>query len=351
MDTITSPTLLISRSRVRANIQRMRERARRHGLQLIPHFKTHQNSLIGTFFLETGTREIAVTSLRMAREFAALWPELTIAMPVNPREFPELGALAAKVRLTLFIVDPPTAKTMGQEVGATFRYYIEIDAGYGRTGVKPEGEDEIREIIANAGHHQFRGFYVHSGHTYGAESPAEIRQIHEETLKVLRQLRTSFSDMPNLQITIGDTPACSTQEIFDGVDAIGPGNFVYYDLVQENLGSCTADDIAICLAVPVVQVSADRETAIVHGGWTQLGKDQLGDGTYGRIVRIDKDGSRGEIIIGAAVTKLSQEHGTIQFPAGGLPGLKAGDILGILPVHACAMVHGMRLGGLQILTD
>jgi len=327
----------------------MADRAQQHGLQLIPHFKTHQHGQVGALLSEIGVKEIAVTSLRMAREHHKNWQAITIAMPVNPREIPELATLSAEVNLTVFLCDAKTAADISRESAADFRYYIEIDAGYGRSGVGIEDEAAIRSIIAATAHHQFRGFYVHSGHTYDTRSTNEIKEIHQSTLRSLRKLRNTFSDFPALEITIGDTPACSTQEDFSGVDAIGPGNFIYYDLVQEGLGSCTPDDIAICLAVPVVQVHAARGEVIVHGGWVQLGKDQLADGTYGRIVRIDDEGKRSGIVPGAAVVKLSQEHGTIRLPAAILEKLQTGDLLGILPVHACAMVHGMRATGEQIL--
>lgn len=362
LNTITSPTLLISEARVRRNLRRMTERAKRNGLAFRPHFKTHQSEEVGEWCREYGVTEVSVTSLRMAREFVGWgWEKITIAMPVNPREFAEIRALAEAAEISIFLTDTGTAGRLQEEVSSPLSYFIELNAGYGRTGVEIEDLKTIAGIIGASGHHGCRGFYVHSGHTYNAANQEEIARIHENMLGKIavfkRQLPEhgqSLTLVPvrnrlaqTFEFAIGDTPACSTQENFTNVTSIGPGNFIYYDLVQSDLGSCATDDIAVCLAAPLIQVFAERGEAVVHAGWVQLGKDILPDGTYGRLVYLSEDGNRSKIIPDAAVVKLSQEHGTVRLPADKLKGLKPGDLIGILPVHACAMVHGMRATGEQ----
>ncbi len=356
LKTITSPTLLISKPKTLRNIERMAARAKRHKLAFRPHFKTHQSRSVGEWFRSAGVDEISVTSLRMAKECVGFgWSDVIIAMPVNPRELAAIGALSETASISVFLTDPGTAEAMKDELRSPLPYFIELNAGYGRTGVPTTDLDVIVAIIKAAGHHPCRGFYVHSGHTYDAASQEDIGQIHTELLSELSTFRTATATMfaglsgeeliEPLEYAIGDTPACSTQENFAGITSIGPGNFVYYDLVQTGLGACTTADIAVCLAAPVVQVFPEQGKAVVHAGWVQLGKDQLADGTYGRLVRLNADGSWGAPTPNAAVVKLSQEHGTLSLPSAELEQLKPGDLVGILPVHACALVHGMRAVG------
>jgi D-serine deaminase-like pyridoxal phosphate-dependent protein len=362
LTTITSPTLLICEAKVRRNLQQMADRAKRHKLAFRPHAKTYQSQDVSNWIRELGVEEISVTSLRMANEFIEWgWEKLTIAMPTNPREFPEIKSLASKATISLFLTDKETALRMSREIPSPLGYFIELNAGYGRSGVDIKDLKTVTGIIEAAGHHHCRGFYVHSGHTYDALNQEEVTRIHKELLGKVAVLK---AEIPNLaqslipglvrgrleqifEFSIGDTPACSIQEDFTNITSIGPGNFVYYDLVQAGLGSCTTDDVAVCLAAPVVQVLPERGEAIVHAGWVQLGKDRLPDGTYGRLVRLSEDGSWSDIISDAAVIKLSQEHGTIRLPPAKLAELKSGDLVGILPVHACATVHGMRATGEQ----
>jgi len=167
LNTITSPTLLISKSKTIRNINRMADRADRHGLAFRPHFKTHQSREVGQWFKEYGVEEVSVTSLRMAREFAAFgWPKITIAMPVNPRDFSGIAALNDVSAISLFLADSGTAQRMKKELLVQHSYFIELTAGYGRTGVASNDLKTIEAIIEAAGHHHCRGFYVHSGHTY-----------------------------------------------------------------------------------------------------------------------------------------------------------------------------------------
>ncbi|NJW55689.1 hypothetical protein, partial [Salinimicrobium oceani] len=84
---------------------------------------------------------------------------------------------------------------------------------------------------------QFYGFYSHPGQTYAATSPEEVKEISAGVLNKLKALKRHFKEeFPELKIGLGDTPSCSLAEDFEGVDSIHPGNFVYYDLVQQNIG-------------------------------------------------------------------------------------------------------------------
>lgn len=353
LDSITSPTLLVSERRVRANLKRMSDRAKRHGLQLCPHFKTHQSLEVGAWCQDYGIEEITVTSLRMARFFAeAGWEKIAIALPLNARQLGDIEELAQSTELSVFLVSPAGATSLAEGVRTPLGYFIEIDAGYGRSGVPWRNTERIRSIIQRAGRHRFRGFYVHSGHTYDTVKVAAIGVIHQTLLERLAELKTAFADLRPVVAT-GDTPTCSTQEDFRGIDRIGPGNFIYYDLTQEQLGACAPEDIAACTAVPVVQHKGKE--IIVHGGWVQLGKDALhlpsGATIYGRMVLLNHDGSWDANLPLGTVTKLSQEHGTIQLAEGSGSGIHEGDLVGILPVHACAAVHGLRATGRTMYID
>src|SRR5512140_3613959 len=113
---IVKPTLLVDESRVRGNIARMAEKARRQGVRFRPHFKTHQSVEIGEWFREEGVHQITVSSLDMAEYFAAAgWDDITLAFPVNLRQLPGLSSLAWRVRLGLLIESPESAAALANE--------------------------------------------------------------------------------------------------------------------------------------------------------------------------------------------------------------------------------------------
>lgn len=346
---ITRPTLLLNRSICQANINKMADKAQKTNVQLIPHFKTHQSAKVGAWFREAGVNGITVSSVKMAGYFAEEgWQDITIAFPVNLLELDEIEILADKVDLKIFINSTEVAVGLRDQLTSPIKFYIEIDVGDGRSGLSPENHQEISKVLelTNSSHLHFEGFYTHAGHTYQAASPTEVEAISFVFMEKLRSLKSSFiKEYPHLKLSLGDTPSCSVMEDFKGIDRIHPGNFVYYDLVQESLGSNTVEEIAICLAVPVVSVFPERQELIVHSGWVHQGKDSLeapdGEVHYGLVVQLKEEGWSSPISRGR-VKKISQEHGVIGLPADILKEIKVGDVLGILPVHACATAFMMK---------
>lgn len=353
---ITSPTLLLNEQKCWANLKKLAQQAAKHNVQLAPHFKTHQSAQVSQWYRDYGVKAITVTSVKMARYFAEHgWDDITIAMPINIREIKAINTLASQIRLTVFVNSVETARLLHEQVTAPLPFYVEVDTGYHRSGVASDDTEEIRAILAAAqgSQLQFTGFYSHAGHTYGATTYQEVKRIHQETLQQLNQLKEIFqSEYPNVQLSLGDTPSCSLMDDFSGIDIIRPGNFVYYDLTQHFVGSNSVEEIAICLAVPVVSVHPERKEVVTHSGWAHLGKDSLtneaGKSWYGYVVNLTESGWS-EPLEGAYVAKLSQEHGTLHLPDNYLEKVKVGDLLGILPVHACTTV--VMMGKLTTLSE
>ncbi|MGB4820503.1 MAG: alanine racemase, partial [Saprospiraceae bacterium] len=175
---------------------------------------------------------------------------------------------------------------------------------------------------------------------------AEIVQIYHDTLKKLTHLKKEFSSIDiNPIISIGDTPSCSVVNDFTGVDEIRPGNFVFYDMMQYKLGSCTLKDIAVVLACPVVAKHSERNEIVIYGGAIHLSKeyltDEQGNRNFGWIVKL-KPNEWSEPVSDSYVKALSQEHGIIRTTNEFISELKIGDIVGILPVHSCLAANQMK---------
>lgn len=340
---ITKPTLLLDPKTCKSNIQKMTQKARRSNVRLVPHFKTHQSHEVGEWFREAGVTAITVTSVKMAVYFAGHgWNDITIAFPVNVLQARQINDLAKKVDLKIFVNSRTAAKMLQEQLDTKVRFYIEVDVGDQRSGLQHNDFSGIRKILdsAKAGNLIFEGFYTHAGHTYGAGSAGEVEKIYNSGLEKLRTLKGYFEEeFQDLHLALGDTPSCSIVEDLSGLDSIHPGNFVYYDLVQNSLGANKVEEIAICLAVPVVSVHPERHEVVVHSGWAHQGKDSITDSAgnilYGLVVTLN-EGKWSAPIPGAWVTKLSQEHGVLRLPDEVLEKTQVGDVLGILPVHACA---------------
>ena len=146
-----------------------------------------------------------------------------------------------------------------------------------------------------------------------------------------------------LQISVGDTPACSVVNDLTGVDEIRPGNFVFYDAEQYLLGSCAWEDVAVAVACPVAALHPERQDVVIYGGAIHLSKDFMdfeGHPAYG-LAALPEGDRWGSPIKGAFVRSLSQEHGIVHVPQPAFDKVRVGDLLFVIPAHSCLTVTAL----------
>lgn len=333
---IKRPTLIINESIVRENIRKMVERANGWNVNFRPHFKTHHSHEIGRWYREAGVTSITVSSVSMARYFMEDgWKDITIAFPYNSLEWEEINDIAGKISLNILIESVEALDHAKEHLSHPLGYFIEIDSGSNRTGLSANDFEVIRELSTGTTDTlTCRGFLSHAGHTYAARSEKEILQIHNRSLKKVLDIRDSIDS--RLMISYGDTPSASIAEDFSMIEEVRPGNLVYYDLAQAQIGSCTETDIGVALACPVVSVHPQKGKMVVYGGAVHLSKDRIevnGRTLFGRVVHFTDHGWK--IADDLLVDRLSQEHGVIEGPSEKIKSYKIGDVIGILPVHSC----------------
>ena len=343
---ITKPTLLLDLQICKNNINRMVEKAEKNNLSFRPHFKTHQSIEIGNIIKEFGIDKITVSSVEMAQYFAnSGWNDITIAFPFNPLEISNIEKLANEINLNILISSKDSAEKLIEITQKELNYFIDIDTGYHRSGILAEDILQIEKTITLLKkQHNFKGFLTHSGHTYQANSTNEILTIHQKTIEKMDFLKNNFmSDFPELITSIGNTPSCTLAEDFGNVGEIRPGNFVFFDLMQYNLGVCNLADIAVCLACPVVDINRDRNELVIYGGGVHLSKEfiiQNGDKNFGQVIILCKTGWQKNTET-SYIKALSQEHGIIEASDKLLDEISIGDIVGIIPVHSCMTANLM----------
>jgi D-serine deaminase-like pyridoxal phosphate-dependent protein len=340
---IQTPTFIVDEDRCRANIRSMAEKARRNDVIFRPHFKTHQSHEIGSWFKDEGVDRITTSSLTMAAYFAeAGWKDITVAFPANILEMGLINQLAQSIMLNLVVESPETVRGLAKNLQEHINIYIKLDLGYHRTGIAPEKEElisETMEVIEMGQHMTMKGFLGHAGHSYAATNQSEIARVHSESTRLIVETRNKYAEQfPDLLVSVGDTPTCSVMEDFSMVDEIRPGNFVFYDLTQMHIGSCTNPQIAAALACPVVAIHAERNEIIIYGGGVHFSKEILHHPEHGNIFGLgveDNGESWGDLLDDVVLRKISQEHGTIQAPSSYIDSINVGDIIKVLPVHSC----------------
>jgi D-serine deaminase-like pyridoxal phosphate-dependent protein len=186
---------------------------------------------------------------------------------------------------------------------------------------------------------QFVGILTHAGHTYHSESPEQIKNIYHESvarmLTVRDELRNAGLDP---LISVGDTPGCSLVDNLGEVDEIRPGNFVFFDLMQLQLGTCEEQDISVAVACPVIAKHKNRQQLVIYGGAVHFSKEaiinQAGVPNYGGICHPGNQGWT-PLYHNSYLSSISQEHGVIDADHDLFSMTDVGDLIVIIPVHSC----------------
>lgn len=353
---IIKPTLLLDKNRTMRNIVRMADKANKNGVRFRPHFKTHQSAEIAEWFRQAGVTAITVSSADMAEYFAAHgWHNITIAFPLNRCEIKKINLLARTITLHLLLESEDSVHFLNRHLLSPVKAWIKIDSGYHRTGLSWDDSSSIQALsnaICESEKLSLQGFLTHAGHSYQARSSAQAQEIYRESVERMntarRHVQQTNPDLA-LEVSVGDTPGCCTAENFGEVEEIRPGNFVFYDAIQLEIGSCNEEDIALAVACPVVARHRERQELVIYGGAVHLSKESLCLYTengetqtiYGRVA-LPAERGWGPIRRGSVVTRLSQEHGIIKADPELFERITPGDSVIVLPVHSCLTANLLR---------
>lgn len=344
IQTIKTPSLILDVERVRSNASRVSGIAKRNGVRLRPHIKTHKCVEVARIATEGHNGAVTVSTLAEARAFAKHgFKDFTYAVPIEPGKFDEAAEIVSS-GLTFNVItdDAATPKALNeaaQRAGVNIGVFMEVDCGDHRSGVNPGSSEaeQIPKMIADASNLAFAGILTHAGHSYNFGSLDEVRRIAGEERDVMVELagrlRSDGVDIPT--VSIGSTPTVNHVDHLEGVDEIRPGNYIFFDAFQATIGSCSFSDCALTILAAVTHRSLGQKKIIVDAGGIALSKDRgpvnfdpkCG---YGRV--LDIEGNE----LGLRVGSVSQEHGEIEVEDDSLlEKLKVGTRLRILANHSC----------------
>jgi D-serine deaminase-like pyridoxal phosphate-dependent protein len=334
-----TPALLLDLELVERNLAHMAERARRLGVALRPHIKTHKCIELGKRQIAHGAKGITVSTLFEADAFArAGFTDLTWAFPLDATHIPHVRRIAEHATLRVVVDDLATARALS---GTGLHVWLKVDCGYHRAGVDPASQyalEVARELGAERGL-MFDGILSHSGHAYRTRNKGEAAQVAEQE----RQVMVWFADLlrkdglPVRGISVGSTPAMAAAENLAGVTEARPGNYIFYDRTMVLIGCCAPGDVGVTVLASVVSHQPGAAHFIVDAGALSLSKD-LGP------THLDLPPAMGEVRghPHLTVASVSQEHGIIRAasPAAIEGKFKVGEQVEIVPNHSClTMAH------------
>ncbi|KAL6042907.1 D-threo-3-hydroxyaspartate dehydratase-like [Balamuthia mandrillaris] len=361
---LMTPAFLVSRHVTQRNTEAMARVAKDRGVALRPHMKTHKTLEVAR--LQTAGQEhpkIIVSTLAEARFFASEFDDITYAVPISPSKLDEVVSLSRKVKTFNLLVD--TLKTVEalidyhdnhkEEPIPTFSVFVKVDTGYHRHGVDPQSEEAIAIVQAltnpsNATKVCFAGLYSHSGHSYGGACREEIERIVQEECDVISgfaELLSSKYSIDSPVVSIGSTPSCThlpPKEKMGKVNEIHPGNNVFFDRTQADLGSCQLTDVSVAVLSRVISHYPSRNMFAIDAGALALSKDDGASHLYKEGCGYGLIRKNGKNFPELRIKKISQEVGLVEILPPSEEGssnadyfetFAIGSLLLILPNHSC----------------
>jgi len=332
---IETPALLLDRAVMERNLSHMAEKAKKLGVSLRPHIKTHKCLELGRRQQAYGAKGITVSTLFEAQAFArGGFTDLTWAFPLDPTHIPHVQRIAQDgITLRVILDDLDTAKALA---GSGLHVWLKVDCGYHRAGVDPASRyalEVARELGAERGL-TFDGVLSHSGHAYHTQNRNEAAQIAEQE----RQVMAWFAELlrkdglPIRAVSVGSTPAMAAAKDLTGVTEARPGNYIFYDRTMVLIGCCEPRDVAVSVLASVVSHQPGAAHFVVDAGALALSKD-LGPTHLGLEPAFGAVKDHPEL----TVASVSQEHGVIR--AAAPPAIegkfKVGQHVEIIPNHSC----------------
>jgi D-serine deaminase-like pyridoxal phosphate-dependent protein len=345
LEEVPTPALLLDRSRLVANAQRMRQRATALGVRLRVHVKTLKSMEVAELAMDEN-RAIAVSTLHEARYFVERGlNDVCYAVCVPPDKLAQVVALMPRApRFSMFIDSLEAAKALGRaalEHRVSLNAWIEIDSGEHRTGVAPDGAEliAIAEALDANPHTRLVGVATHAGQAYAcrdAEGARAVAELERSAIVAAAEaVRSRGIECP--EVSMGSTPTALHAASLAGVTELRAGVYLAQDLFQAAVGSCAVEDIALSVLATVISRDPARNRLVIDAGGLALSKDRstaetASDAGYGLVVDITGAPTFGPL----CVSNVHQEHGEI-IGATPLPfdRLAIGARVRVLPNHAC----------------
>lgn len=335
---IDTPALLVDNKKMLNNITKMQNIADTAGVKLRPHTKTHKTPDLARLQLEHGAGGIAVAKLSEAEVMAEYgFDDIQIAnIIIGSQKMDRLIKLRQKIKNLSCNVDSiQSAQELSEKFkisGGWIDVFIEINSGHNRNGTNNYNDIYLlAKFIEQSQGLNFVGLFTHAGHVYSAKSIEEVKAIGENEGGFLVSIANKLMNQRILvtKISVGSTPTAKYCSKINGVTEIRPGNYIFYDMMQTGLGSCSIDECALTVLATVISKSEDR--IIIDAGAKSLSLER---GIYG-----NKDLDSYGLIIGkenSKITRLSEEHGIVENPS---DNFYVGEKIRIIPNHVCSVVN------------
>jgi len=333
---LNTPVLIIDQAALERNIEAMASFARRKGLALRPHAKTHKSVDIARLQLKAGAVGICCAKIGEAEVMAdgGVNAILITSPVVTPQALARLAALHARVGDVRVVVDnlenaDALAAAM-REAPRPLSVLVDIDPGIRRTGVSsPEAAVTLAQRIRRSPSLKFVGVQFYCGAQQHIESFADRRAAITERTDYLRGIveKLRAADLAPELITGGGTGTHWIDAELGVLNELQVGSYVFMDRQYNDCDLCgdAGAPFETALQIDARVISANSQSmATIDAGFKAMATD----------------GGNPSILAGAPATSMfafmGDEHAALIAPD---HPFKIGDVVTLAAPHCDPTVN------------
>jgi len=305
---------------VERNIRRLQDYCDAHGLACRPHMKTHKLAAIAHAQIRAGAVGITCQKLgEAAAMIAAGIEDVLIAYPLlGSEKLARCCGLARAARISVAADSADVAHGLSQALaaqGLSVDFLVDCDTGLGRTGVPSAAAAlELAQLVDSLPGLRFAGLFTYP------TAPGRAGLL--EDARALIQ---------GAGIAVTTVSGGGTRDAFRTHDSpvvseLRVGTYVYGDRASVGYGVSALEDCALRVHATVVSRTAPGRVILDVGSKTLTTDEVEAPGIDGYGLILERPGAR--------IDALFEEHARVELDPGEPP-LALGDVVAILPNHAC----------------
>ncbi len=261
---LQTPALVVDLDVLERNIEAMAAHARKHGIALRPHAKTHKSAEIARRQIAAGALGICCAKLGEAEALAdGGVPSILITSPVvTEAGMARIAALNGRLEELIVVVDDAetAAKLDAASAAKPLKVFVDIDPGMGRTGIRPDRAPPLIEAVGRAKNLRLCGLQCYAGQVQHMESPNQRRDASLSALKELGALRDGLGKDAPKTLSGGGTGTFDIDPDARVLTELQVGSYVFMDRQYNDVWTKPGDrpPFETSLFVQTTVISANR---------------------------------------------------------------------------------------------
>lgn len=245
LEEVATPALVVDVAVMEGNLRRMAQHARRVGVALRPHTKTHKCPLLARRQIELGAVGVCCAKVSEAEVMLSGGVEnVLITSPVATRDkMARIATLARSSPGVQVVVDHPgTLKDLSDAsaaAGVVLQVLVDLDVGSARTGIAPgKPALELAESIRNAEALQLVGLQAYAGHVMHVEGHERRRLSSHKALDPALETRFRLERAGHEVeiLSVGGTGTFDIDCDLAGVTDLQVGSYLFMDVEYRKIG-------------------------------------------------------------------------------------------------------------------